>query len=75
MLEHELFELSVPPHRELARQAQSRLINERVGKTLGIETKEQLKKRLGGSPDFADAWVMGLHWMSSEIAVVDQFSK
>jgi len=69
MLEHELFSLAVPPHNRLAREAQSRLVEERNGARISIESKEKLNKKLGHSPDYADAWVMGLWYLSVELRV------
>ncbi len=69
MLEHELFSLAVPPHNRLAREAQSRLVEERNHAKITIESKEKLSKKLGHSPDYADAWVIGLWYLSVVLRV------
>lgn len=73
MLEHPLFDVSVPKHNRLAREAQARVVKERNSAKIVIESKEDFIKRLGHSPDYADAWVMGLWYLSVELAVREKF--
>jgi len=82
MLEHEAFQtICIPPHDELMRQATTRRIKERAAKKIAIEPKSDLDnptgyvKRLGCSPDFADAFVMGLHYLSVFVAVRESFDR
>lgn len=70
MLDHPMFQLAVPPHTRLAKEAQSRLVEERNGKLITIESKEKISKKLNHSPDYADAWVMGLWYLSVELRIV-----
>lgn len=70
MLDHPMFQLAVPPHTRLAKEAQSRLVEERNGKVITIESKEKISKKLNHSPDYADAWVMGLWYLSVELRIV-----
>lgn len=74
MLEHPLFSIAVPPHSKLAREAQSRLIKERSSAKIVIESKDEIRKKLGHSPDYADAWVMGLWYLSVELAVREKWA-
>lgn len=73
MLEHPLFEISVPRHLRLKKEALTRVVKERSGARVSIESKDDLSKRLTHSPDFADAWVMGLWYLSVELAVREMF--
>jgi hypothetical protein len=73
MLDHPLFEICLPDHDELKRQCTSRLKVEKVAKKLAIEDKEKFKAKIGCSPDYADALVMGLHYLSVFVAVAESY--
>jgi len=70
MTTHKRFSLCIPNHPQLAREALSRRVIERNNDRIAIESKEEFKKKLGNkSPDFADAFVMGLWYLSVELRV------
>jgi len=73
MLEHEAFEIAIPPDDKLRQECMVHLIKERAGKTIQVISKEDVKVAIQRSPDLSDALVMGLHFLSVEIAVVDRF--
>lgn len=82
MLEHPAFTgVCIPPHDELMRQATMRRIKERANRRIAIEPKSDpdnptgYVKRLGCSPDFADAFVMGLHYLSVYVAGAEYWKR
>lgn len=76
MLDHPLFpDICIPDHEELKRQATARVMLEKVAKRVSMEDKVEFSKRLGCSPDFADAFVMGLHYLSVYVAGAEYWKR